>query len=502
MYKIIKADADAYLTDRVIRSVRKETANVGCAGSLDLFKLYGMSFSGSNPNVELSRLLVHFDLDPLRTLVRTGDVDITDSSFSCHMKLFDVYAGQPCPINFDVCVHPLSRSFDEGLGRDVALYTDVDVCNFLTASRGTDGIWLLSGANYAGTVTGSCDYIDAFSDGTATVATQRFVTGEENLYVDVTAIVSSTLTNQIPDAGFRIAFSESIETDQRTYFVKRFASRQAYDEAKHPQLIVRYDDSVFDDSSTFEFDADNTLYLRNYSRGDFKNLTSGSDQVTGSNCLLLKMVTEVSGGTHTLYYTGSQVTNSIGHVTGTYYATVNIPTTNVVINSLLSASNTLDFMPVWCSLDATHAYLTGSTITASTQNRTSSVLRADYNVSAMGLKGEHNCDEKVLVEVKIFDTREPYTMIMRIPAEMPSIAVHDAFYAVRDVVSNAYAIPFDSDTNSTKLSCDGTGGMYFYVDMSSLTVGHVYVVDVMIKTRGNDYFYRSASPEFKVTNVQ
>jgi len=161
MLKILKADKDAYITDRIVKGDRMMSGNVGAAGSLDLFKLYGYTSSGSVPNVELSRLLVHFDLEPLRDLVSSGRVDTTNASFNCTLKLFDVYGGQATPDHFTVAAYPLSRSFDEGLGRDVVYYADIDACNFLTSSN-AQGTWYVSGCGLGGAVSGAVDYATDF----------------------------------------------------------------------------------------------------------------------------------------------------------------------------------------------------------------------------------------------------------------------------------------------------------------------------------------------------
>ena len=72
-------------------------------------------------------------------------------------------------------------------------------------------------------------------------ATQYFDEGTEDLVLDVTKIVSATLTNQISNHGFRIAFSGSEETDSKTRFVKRFGSRHARNEYIRPKLLIEYD---------------------------------------------------------------------------------------------------------------------------------------------------------------------------------------------------------------------------------------------------------------------
>ena len=70
MYRILSASKDCYITNKIINnSFRATDANVGQAGTLDLFKLYDESrISGETDPIELSRLLVNFDLDPLRAL--------------------------------------------------------------------------------------------------------------------------------------------------------------------------------------------------------------------------------------------------------------------------------------------------------------------------------------------------------------------------------------------------------------------------------------------------
>jgi hypothetical protein len=126
MFKIIKSDKDTYITNKVVKGARREESNVGAAGTLDLFKLYGSSLSGSTPLTEVSRILVHFDLSDLKKLSQEGKLDVSDPSFWCKLHLKDVYGGQPTPTNFTVNVFPLSASFDEGIGRDVSYYTDSD----------------------------------------------------------------------------------------------------------------------------------------------------------------------------------------------------------------------------------------------------------------------------------------------------------------------------------------------------------------------------------------
>ena len=139
MYRILPADKDAYITNKIIYSSRPSLsrstdANVGQAGTLDLFKLYNETpVPVGTSGIEISRALMHFDLDRIRSL--TGSlINISDPSFKCYVSLKDVYGGQTVPSNFSLTLYPLAKNFVEGRGNDVIGYRDLDVVNWFTAS--------------------------------------------------------------------------------------------------------------------------------------------------------------------------------------------------------------------------------------------------------------------------------------------------------------------------------------------------------------------------------
>lgn len=506
MYKVLRADKDTYITDRIVRGARVTGSNVGSAGSLDLFKLYGVVVSGSTQYIELSRLLVHFDLGPLRTLVSAGKVDVGSTSFQCTLKLFDVYGGQPTPNNFSVVSYPLSRSFDEGLGRDVVFYSDHDTANFMTGSRAQGG-WILSGCASGGGIPGTVDYVTASTsilNGTDLGSTQLFVTGEEDLELDVTTQVSATLAGFLPDFGYRISLSSSLETDQHTYFVKRFASRTAFNEDKRPRMIVKYDDSVQDDSQNLYMDSPSYVFMYNYVRQTLANITSGSalTQITGSNSLLLKLATDISGGTYNLVFTGSQHKNGIYAMTGVYSASVTVPSTDLTVATKLLQSSSIKFIPIWGSLDGTISYVTGSAIYAFPPQRGGSFLGPkQFSVSVYNLKPTYKTNEEATLRVNIFDYTSPLITVSKVPVELPGIVIRDVHYQIRDSVTDHVEIPFDTTKNSTRVSSDTTG-MFFRLDMANLTHDRAYAIDIMVVTANTQQTYQSAGPTFKVANIR
>jgi hypothetical protein len=184
MYKIFKSTKDTYITNKIISKQPALNANVGRAGTLDLFKIYGNNFSGSVALTELSTILIDFDISKIRDLFSSNKIDISDSSFKCEIKLFDVYGGQTTPNNFTVSANPVARSFLEGLGRDVVYYSDIDSCNYLTCSSG-DQQWIEPGCAASGSNSTLCDYYNSINGETSTFQ-QSFITGEEDLVIDVT----------------------------------------------------------------------------------------------------------------------------------------------------------------------------------------------------------------------------------------------------------------------------------------------------------------------------
>lgn len=514
MYRALWADKDAYITDRIIKGGRREDANTGEAGTLDLYKVYGLNKSGSSALSELTRLLVHFDLDPLRHAYASGALDIASPTFNVKLKLHDVYGGQTTPRNFTVKVYPLSQSWDEGRGRDVVFYQDSDVVNFLTSSysNGTPSTWFASGANAKGLLgSANIDIIASGNLGAGVVSlatSQTFVAGTEDLDVDVTRVVSATLAGLLPDHGFRVSFTETQEDDPRTRFVKRFGSRQAVDQNKRPQLIARYNDSKISHQSSFYFDEPGTIFMQKYVRGAPANAVSGSSltQIAGANCMLLKLWTHYSTSNGYLQFSQSVTASQhlVGNVysTGLYSATFTVNSTEanlrqLITNASLSGSNQhVRFNQVWSSFDGTVAYHS-ATLDVKLPDTTLGPFRSrQYHVNVPNTATEYSATDSIRFRCFVFDRLNPVHMFVRVPQAEPSLIL-EAHYSVRDVISDTVVIPFDRTYNSTRMSADSEY-LYFDVWMESLTPGRSYALDVMIVDGGQEEIMYDASPAFRV----
>ena len=264
MYKILTASADTYITNKVLNKATRATdSNMGNASTIDIFKLYDESSFTGHPKtykddtgtlllhadadgasvpVELSRGLVKFDLSELAAGIQS------ETGFEATLKMYDVFGGQTTPSNFSLLVAPLSFAFDEGSGRDVESFDDLDVCNFLTASY-SNGVETLWGTHTTITPAVGDPYLvfnilSTTDFNTGYTVTQEFETGQEDLSVNVTTAITAMLAGGITNNGFRVSYIQAEEQDNKTRFVKRFVSRHSSDKNKTPRLIIKYTDST------------------------------------------------------------------------------------------------------------------------------------------------------------------------------------------------------------------------------------------------------------------
>lgn len=507
MYRILTASKDTYITNKIINSKFRATdANVGNAGSLDLFKLYNENtLLGVTGSIELSRILIKFPIGDITAMDTTGLIDINDNSFKCEVKLHDVYGGQTTPSNFRVVLFPLAQTFDEGSGFDVVSFSDVMSTNFVTASfvNGSAVAWNTPGANASGSLGGS--NLDIYTSGTlagpngssvvSLSPTQVFETGTEDLLIDVTRIVSGTVSGQIPDAGFLIAFSGSFEKNKKSYFVKRFASRNVQVASLRPKMIIKFDDAQTDRHSNFIFNVTSSLYLRNYQYGNLANVLSGAagSQLTGNNCMTLKL----ESGSFKKTYQVSQALNGRHRQTGVYSASFAVSSFDTLLYEQANLTGSVTFNEVWTNSSETVTFLSSS-LTINRANRSVSNLQNQNNllVTVLNLNDEYRSGEVVNLRVFAENRDRPITVV-RTPYEKKSQIFSEMYYRVRDSIDGSILIDFDKARNSTKLSTD-KDGMFFTFHTDSLPAGRTYSFDFLIRRDGKDTVIKDAASKFKV----
>ena len=511
------ASSDSYITDKIIDGTfRAEDANVGRAGTLDLFKLWDETKLDNTGSLnELSRLLVKFDYQKIYDLTGSN-LDLNSDSFKAELKLFDIRAGSSVPANFNIAVFPLAQLFDEGVGKDVINFDDLDTCNFLTASYtgGSDNLWFASGANAVGALGGgsldilaTADFNDG--DGLANIfGSQNFPEGTENLTVDVTKLVSASIAGQMTNHGFRISFSGSDETDNKTRFVKRFASRHVADPLIRPRIEVSFDDSFQDNHKNFFFDLSGSLFLNSYERSSSANLVSGSalTPITGSDSLLLKLK---SGSfeyisTASQYSAGTVDTNSENFVTGVYEAKFAVPSNDTsLINAVdtlaiwVATSGSLKLEEYWYSLDGSVGYHTGSLTVDRLPRFSANFTPQEPLIHIINLKRECRTDDELRLRIFGRDLKKEYRTPVKRPISLPPVIFDEVYYRVRDVNNGRVVVDFGEKDNSTRVSTDSEG-MFFDFHVDVLPYGRMYEFEFLIINRGMRTIVKDLQSQFTV----
>ncbi|MAG24431.1 hypothetical protein CMI47_02530 [Candidatus Pacearchaeota archaeon] len=517
MFYILTSSADTYITNKIIdNSFKAEDTNVGRAATLDLFKLYDESvyISGSTRITssvdEISRLLVKFNYDTLVTLA-SSSLDFTHSSFKAKLELTEIETGAPVPRNFWVVAHPLAQAFDEGSGRDVNRFLDVDAANFLTASYSSSGspvLWNISGSGRPGPVgSGGIDYITTGTLGSTKVdygAPQYFSDGPGKISVDVTKVLSSSLAGDLPNYGFRISFSGSYETDTKTRFAKRFAARHVRNKLLAPRILVTWDNTIKDSHKSFVFNSSASLFLKNTLGGTAKNIRSGTaeTELTGQNCILLTLISGSGATATSIYVTGSQHTGSAtgAGMTGVYSASFALDRFNSTFFKTLKSRDDLKLTEIWSSIDRTIGYLTSSITVKKYTVGSDNFVNRDLVFSALNVQPEYKQYSRAKIRVFIEDIDAGLkAKSYKLPRKLDTVVVDKVYYRIRDIETNTIVVPFDDTTNSTMLSVD-SAGMYIDLMTAGLPLNRNYTIDLLVKDMGVSEVIELNNISFRITS--
>lgn len=535
MYRLLSASQDAYIQNKLIKNVRCTDANTGQAGTLDLFSLYNETYvpavSGTYTTSsvrELSRLLIKFDYSELQSLT-SSILNINDPSFKVYLSMKDVYGGQTVPSNYTLSAYPLAKDWNEGRGFDVISFRHVDTCNFITASvvNATYVSWSQEGANASGSITLG-DTVDIWNSGNLGLGsqslevTQFFRRGDEDLWMDVTQLVSASIAGIMQNNGFRISYTTEEELADQTYFVKRFGTRHAFDSDLKPLMHVYYSGERIEDGTELSFfgPTQQTFFVYNKNTsGNYVNFRSGSSVISGSNCLMLELAASHSidymtqswsishsasimhktrsVDTYTVAFTGSQYAIGATAQQGIYNCSFQIdPDQTASLKAFLSGNDSHQFKVSWKSLDGTMTYATTYQVFQYNYGDFSNVTERNIVVNITNLRYEYQAGDKIRLRVFAQDYDADLTHY-HLPTQSKSVIIPNMFWRIRKAYENTVVIPWQE--NSTKLSYDSEG-MFFDLWTNDFDINVIYQIDFLVKSdsTGKDLYIENPGFRFKV----
>ena len=358
---------------------------------------------------------------------------------------------------------------------------------------------------------------------------ETFVTGLEDLEVEVTPIVEHWLesagsnSTKWPNYGFHLRMSGTYEAlfsgsqseqnagysgsvpinmsgSTRSYYTKRFFGRNTEFHFKKPILEARFDDTKQDDRGNFYFSSSvsdsvqskNTLYLYNYVRGrlrDLPNITSGDSiyvkLYSGSTAPVGNSIIQTFGATNQGAATGSWVS------TGIYSCDVCLTG---------NASTLSKIYDVWYNAAETE-YFTGS---ITPKDFSSQGFRGTkrYILSMPNLQENYYKGETALMRLYVREKNwSPNIYNVATATSIPSTLIESASYQLKRCIDREVVIPYGTGSlKHTGLSYDVTGN-YFKLDTSYLESGYQYELSYTFFTEdSNSYVEQPYKFKFRVVD--
>ena len=467
MIKKIYANADNTITNahkrlpNSISAIRATGSNMGASDILEVYGLYG---NYSTSSAEISRALIQFPISEISASRDAGEIPAS-GSVNFFLSLKNAPSEETLPSDYTISVYAVSSPWQEGFGLDMDHYDDLtyDVVGSNWIRRSGSTSWTTIGGDYL----------------TATLVTQSFPNGDEDLSVNVSNIVESWLASTYGNYGFIIKLSQSFEPyfssstganvtpdihnpsgSQRSYFTKRFFARNTEFYFKKPCIEIKWDDSRKDDRGNFYTSSSlapaadnlNTLFLYNYVRGQLKNIPA-----VGTGEIFVDLY-ETLGG--------SALTQCINTpATGGYFDT-GIYTCSVCVNT--TATTIRD---VWHTGGV--EYHTGSISTldlsAATVNQ-----NLKYIISLTNHKQKYHKDEVANINVFVRPKDWSPNIFTVAQSTVTNTIIEEMHYKVERTADSFIVVDYATGSiKCTQLSYNDDGN-YFNFDMSILEPGYQY----------------------------
>ena len=242
VYKIFPSQDTTIYTDY-------NTLNVGLDAILDLSKNAPNLYVSSST----SRVLIKFDNDDISDAISKSGVNYTAS-----LKLYNAHV-DGIPTNFNIDINPLYQSWDMGTGRFNNIPESDNGASWQYRSANQTNAWSVtslpagvSSSFYVGNSGGAAWY-NAYS------ASQTFnYFSTKDINVNVTSIIAAWTASVIPNNGFIIRNTGSIEFDYNYQYTFNFFSRDT-NTIYPPCLEFKWNDSTFNPGTTSYVNNNNIL---------------------------------------------------------------------------------------------------------------------------------------------------------------------------------------------------------------------------------------------------
>jgi hypothetical protein len=238
------------------------TLNTGLDEILEL-----STFESTDGTNEVSRILIKFPESEISNIINNK---VGAASFDCYLKLYLANATS-IPLNYTIFSHPLALDWNMGTGRLANLPITTDGVSWGYTQESGSGVWFSVGSFPFGTTgsyqSGSNIGGGLWYDNSLYEASQSFTfISTKDIELKVTNTINDIYNNIIPNYGFILKHSSSIEFTTASKFETKYFSSTTHT-IYPPALEIRWDDFSYNTGSQSVMDSD--LYV--ISIGNNKN---------------------------------------------------------------------------------------------------------------------------------------------------------------------------------------------------------------------------------------
>ena len=462
--KRYQSNADNTITNAVQSNLetRGTDANMGASDVLEVFSIYGQSSSGST---ELTRILLNFPVTKINQ-DRTAGLIPQSGNVEFYLRMYNARHSQTVPLDLELSVFAVSRSWQEWTGLDMDEYKDVvrqgDIGSTWFSASSTEA-WTRAGGDYHASPTYS----------------QTFDKGTENLNINVTTLVEEWIAGTKQNYGFGIQLSSSQEgyfsgsagqdaadgqlnnlSGSRTsYYTKKFFGRNSEFYFSRPILEARWDSSIKDDRGNF------------YASSSLLPVTENSRSIFLYNELngrLFDLPGAPAGTASVRLYTTETGTEQVGSDVTALRISKGIYEANFVLDTTASVLYDRWFSPAF-----TECYHTG-TLNIKQHEASSFNPYAIYVTSLTNLRPIYYPHETTRFRFYVREKDWCPTIYTVATKENDTLIIESASFQVHRIIDDLVIVPFSSGTDmSTQMSYD-VNGNYFDLDMGLLQPGYSY----------------------------
>ena len=356
--------------------------------------------------------------------------------------------------------------------------------------------------------------------------TQSFPSGLEDLCLDVTPLVeqwidsAGNVLGSKDNHGFGIKLTNSIESEARSFFTKKFFGRDSEFYFQRPVLEARWDSARRDDRGSFYLSSSlapaddnlNTIYLYNRIRGRLRDipaigssnairvsLFSGSSDNSGPAGSALALSLDIAGNVSSdnrYVVTGSHVATGIYSAT---FAITGSTTLTTLYDVWFSGSTAFDH-----ALGLAPNQFTTGSISVKSFNSIGYNPDTTHVLSMPGLRKEYRTNQTHRLNLYVREKNwSPNIHTKAVQSSIPSLIIPSASFQLRRSIDDYIVVPYGTGSSTeaayTSLSYDVSGN-YFDLDTTYLETGYLYEIQYSFYDEENGWEEQPYRFKFRVVD--